>query len=85
MAKNSEYIHQNGVIHSDLRPENFLLHIDSGNKLDFLLCDFGGSTCGAVDGGHLPDSGFANFGCPRRLSWIGILHDYDQPYLDSFC
>jgi serine/threonine protein kinase len=59
-AEAIQYIHQKGVIHSDLRPENYLLHTDSTNKLDLLLCDFGGSTSGTIDGGHLPDSGFFN-------------------------
>ncbi|CAG8207355.1 unnamed protein product [Penicillium salamii] len=59
-AEAVHYIHQKGVIHSDLRPENFLLHSDSKGNLDLLLCDFGGSTCGDIDGGHLPDSGFFN-------------------------
>ncbi|KAJ5925839.1 hypothetical protein N7454_007349 [Penicillium verhagenii] len=59
-AEAVHYIHQKGVIHSDLRPENFLLHSDSKSKLDLLLCDFGGSTSGDIDGGHLPDSGFFN-------------------------
>ncbi|KKK12874.1 hypothetical protein AOCH_004971 [Aspergillus ochraceoroseus] len=49
------FIHQKGVIHSDLRVENFLLH-----NSDLLLCDFGGSASGTIDGGHLPDSGFFN-------------------------
>jgi serine/threonine protein kinase len=61
-AEAIEFIHGKGVIHSDLRPENFLLHTDTvaGNKLDLLLCDFGGSTNGEIDGRHLPDSGFFN-------------------------
>ncbi|KAJ5165547.1 uncharacterized protein N7500_007377 [Penicillium coprophilum] len=59
-AEAVHYIHQKGVIHSDLRPENFLLHSDSKGKLDLLLCDFGGSISGDIDGGHLPDSGFFN-------------------------
>lgn len=59
-AEAVHYIHQKGGIHSDLRPENFLLHTDSEDQLDLLLCDFGGSTNWDVDGGHLPDSGFFN-------------------------
>jgi serine/threonine protein kinase len=59
-AEAVHYIHQKGVIHSDLRPENLLLHSDSKSKLNLLLCDFGGSTNGDIDGGHLPDSGFFN-------------------------
>lgn len=51
------------MIHSDLRPENFLLHTTIPGikpELDLLLCDFGGSTNGEIDGGHLPDAGFFN-------------------------
>ena len=55
-----QFIHQKGIIHSDLRPENFLLHSIAGTKLDLLLCDFGGSTNGEIDGRHLPDAGFFN-------------------------
>ncbi|KAL4972995.1 kinase-like protein [Aspergillus desertorum] len=55
------YIHQKGVIHSDLRLDCYLLQ---DNNL--LLCDFGGSstTSGSIDGGHLPDSGFFNPNSP---------------------
>ncbi|KAJ5935906.1 hypothetical protein N7454_005204, partial [Penicillium verhagenii] len=65
-AEAVHFIHQKGVIHSNLRPENFLLHSDYEGKLDLLLCDFGGSTSGDIDGGHLPDSGFFN---PSR-PWV---------------
>src|SRR5450432_1769231 len=60
------YIHQKGVIHSNLRPENYLLHTDANGVLNLYLTDFGGSTCGHIDGGHLPDSGFFN---PRK-PWV---------------
>ncbi|KAJ5550608.1 hypothetical protein N7535_001448 [Penicillium sp. DV-2018c] len=59
-AEAIQFIHRKGVIHSDLRPDNFLLHTVAGNELDLLLCDFGGSTNGEIDGGHLPDAGFFN-------------------------
>lgn len=59
------YIHKKGVIHSDLRPENYLVHT-IGSALDLHLCDFGGSVCGDIDGGSLPDSGFFD---PRQ-PWI---------------
>lgn len=64
-AEAVHFIHQHGVIHSDLRPENYLLHADQADGLSLQLCDFGGSTCGAIDGGHLPDSGFFN----PRMPW----------------
>jgi serine/threonine protein kinase len=68
------HIHKNGVIHSDLRPENFLVH-DSGERsadgftfFDLWLCDFGGSTCEVpkLDGGHMPDTPFFD---PRITCW----------------
>lgn len=65
-AESIHFINQKGVIHSKLRPKNYLLHTDSTSKLNLLLCDFGGSTCGTIDGGHLPDSGFFN---PRK-PWV---------------
>ncbi|RSM15773.1 hypothetical protein CDV31_004874 [Fusarium ambrosium] len=51
------YIHSRGVIHSDLRPDNFLVHT---TDYDLMLCDFGGSTCEeiGIQGRSLPDDGF---------------------------
>ncbi|CZR52088.1 uncharacterized protein PAC_01965 [Phialocephala subalpina] len=59
------YLHSKGVIHSDLRPDNYLLNADNS----LCLCDFGGSTCGAIDGGGLPDSGFFN----PSIGWISTV------------
>ena len=62
VAQSIAYLHENGVIHSDLRLENFLVHATTPTSLDLWLCDFGGSMCKALDldGGHLPDDPFFN-------------------------
>ncbi|KAF4975445.1 hypothetical protein FZEAL_7765 [Fusarium zealandicum] len=52
------YIHSKGIIHSDLRPENFLLFSRPDGRMDLRLCDFGGSKYGDLYGGNLPDAGF---------------------------
>lgn len=60
------YIHEKGVIHSDLRPDNFLLHSTTDGSKSIRLCDFGGSVYGDLNGGHLPDAGFFD---PRK-PWV---------------
>ncbi|EXL64663.1 serine/threonine protein kinase [Fusarium oxysporum f. sp. conglutinans race 2 54008] len=56
-ADSVAYLHKCGVMHSDLRPENFLIH-----ERNVWLSDFNGSVCEdpALDGGQLPDAGFWN-------------------------
>ncbi|KAL4865527.1 hypothetical protein BDV12DRAFT_188113 [Aspergillus spectabilis] len=63
-AEAIQYIHLKGVVHSDLRPDSFLLHTtpySSKSTPDLLLCDFGRSTCGSINGRQLPDSGSGIF------------------------
>ncbi|KAI9050614.1 hypothetical protein LZ554_005773 [Drepanopeziza brunnea f. sp. 'monogermtubi'] len=58
-----------GVIHSDLKPENYLVHATAdGSSLDLWLCDFGGSTCRELGHSipHLPDDPFFDV----RMPWI---------------
>lgn len=43
------FIHDKGVIHSDIHPNNLLLD----EHLDIQLCDFAGSLFGALDGGAM--------------------------------
>lgn len=54
------YIHGYGVVHADMRPENFLIHERSPGCLDLLLCDFGGAKCDELGlyGNQLPDGPF---------------------------
>ncbi|KAH7235105.1 hypothetical protein MRS44_009445 [Fusarium solani] len=54
------YIHSRDVIHSDLRPDNFLVHTIGSTDFDLMLCDFGGSACEeiGIPGENLPDDGF---------------------------
>ncbi|KGQ04418.1 Ribosomal protein S6 kinase alpha-6 [Beauveria bassiana D1-5] len=60
LAEAISYIHSRGVVHSDLRPRNVLVHETIAGSRDLLLCDFGGSTCDelGLDGGCLPDGPF---------------------------
>ena len=72
-AESIAFLHENGVIHSDLRPDNFLIHATTKTSLDLWLCDFGGSTCEELDldGGHLPDDPFFDSThSPPLLVWV---------------
>lgn len=60
LAEAIAYIHGHGVVHSDLRPRNVLVHETTPGARDLLLCDFGGSVCEELDlhGNCLPDGPF---------------------------
>jgi serine/threonine protein kinase len=60
VAEAVTFIHSHGVIHSDLRPENFLVHEAAQGSLELLLCDFGGAVCEelGLDGKQLPNDPF---------------------------
>ncbi|KAH7304352.1 hypothetical protein BKA65DRAFT_416282, partial [Rhexocercosporidium sp. MPI-PUGE-AT-0058] len=65
------YVHRQGVIHSDLRPENYLVHTIGQLSLDLWLCDFGGSRCDELGFNvhHLPDEPFFD----PRMPWESTL------------
>lgn len=60
LAEALDYIHSRGVLHSDLRPANILVHETVPGARDILLADFGGSMCEelGVNGVTLPDGPF---------------------------
>jgi serine/threonine protein kinase len=60
------YVHRKGVIHSDLRSENYLVHATGGSSLDLWLCDFGGSRRDelGLNVHHLPYSPFFDLQMP---------------------
>lgn len=62
LAEAAVHIHSKGVIHSDMRPDNVLVHQIAQSSVSLWLNDFGGSTCEELqlDGGHLPDFPFAD-------------------------
>lgn len=60
LAEALVFIHSHGVLHSDLRPGNILVHETVPGAQDLLLADFGGSVCEelGLDGMFLPDGPF---------------------------
>ena len=74
IAEGVVYLHDQGVIHSDMRPENILVNATAGQcggpspSLDLWLCDFGGSKCEelGLNDYHLPDDPFFD----HRMPWV---------------
>ena len=62
ICKSVHHLHQNGIFHCDLKPENVLLNIKNGKIINVKLCDFGF----AVDGRRKTNS-FAKFGTLEYL------------------
>ncbi|KXN83008.1 Serine/threonine-protein kinase CTR1 [Leucoagaricus sp. SymC.cos] len=60
-AKGLEYLHQNNVIHGDLKPSNILVH-DDGRPL---LCDFGRSRILDTRGFATRPAGVARYQAPE--------------------
>ncbi len=60
LAEAIVFIHSHGVLHSDLRPGNILVHESEPGARDLLLADFGGSVCQelGLDGLSLPAGPF---------------------------
>jgi serine/threonine protein kinase len=71
VVESISYIHHNVVIHSDLRPDGFLVYATTPISLDLWLCDFGGSVCDklGIDGMQLPDSGFFD----PNAEWVATI------------
>ncbi|KAF1961312.1 hypothetical protein CC80DRAFT_577670 [Byssothecium circinans] len=61
VAQAVEYIHEKGIIHSNLGTTNVLVH-RAGRIPELLLADFGGARCEALDvfGELLPDDPFSD-------------------------
>jgi serine/threonine protein kinase len=77
IAKALAHVHEKGIVHSNLSTTNVLVH-DTGETLDLLLADFGGSRCLELnlDGNLLPDHAY--------LDPQATIADFHLPKLDVF-
>ncbi|KAH8723059.1 kinase-like domain-containing protein [Phaeosphaeriaceae sp. PMI808] len=75
IAEAVSYVHEKGIIHSNLSTKNVLVH-QAGQSTDLILADFGGSKCRdlGLDGHLLPDEPFFDL----------TLTDFASPKLDIF-
>jgi len=78
IAEAVAYVHQKGIIHSDIGTSNILVH-QTGESTDLVLADFGGSTCLELDlSGHgIPGNAFLD---PK----LAASADFKTPKLDIF-
>ena len=59
MIENLEIIHEKGILHNDLKPNNMSMGIDAKNSSQLYIIDFG--MCQPwrkEDGNHIEDQGF---------------------------
>ncbi|KAF2731550.1 kinase-like protein [Polyplosphaeria fusca] len=75
IAEAVAYVHEKGIIHSNISLANILVH-QTDNNTDLILADFGGSRCLelGLNGCLLPDDPYFD---PQ-------LKDYESPKLDVF-
>ena len=62
MIENIEIIHEKGILHNDLKPNNMSIGIDAQNSFQLYIIDFG--LCKPwreADGSHIEDRGFYLF------------------------
>ncbi|KAK3309279.1 kinase-like domain-containing protein [Chaetomium strumarium] len=82
LAEALDYIHGRGVLHSDLRPGNILVHETTPGARDLMLADFGGSVCEelGLDGLSLPDGPFYSPVFNWQSSIFYTVHTGRWPY-----
>ena len=62
MIENIEIIHEKGILHNDLKPDNMSMGMDAKNSSQLYIIDFG--LCKPwreADGSHIEDRGFYLF------------------------
>jgi serine/threonine protein kinase len=80
VAEAMAYVHDKGIVHSNLSMQNVLVHQRTpGQPPDILLADFGGSKCTelGVNGHLLPDDPFMDHTLPRD-------GPFDSPNIDVY-
>lgn len=84
MLAGLEYLHQRGIIHCDVKPENFLLSLKCLASANLKLSDLGSAHWGAAPGGRgrriegspaymAPERFYQGFGCNSDLYSVGVI------------